>query len=304
MSGRWSPINSPARPKKMNADHSSSPRGGSKSVLSDGDGDESGLPPSYGQDDKFTPSKFSHSSDAYSNLLNFLDNAAVSDHRDDISTISNSMASPQRLGGQRAFGTKKYVWDELPKDSASAAASAHESENLTYFKVPSYSNGGDGQSVGSASTLQSNIEEVRAKVEAMKSELRSRQQVVKELQSEHTRLKAAASKCCLCYVASLFYHLSITYPSLIYLSSLIDPSLIYHLSIYHRHCYHRHCYHRHRHQRSLINVSCHRAQTGEGGGCVGEAAADFAGGERGCLQATERLLHQGRFPPHHKRAKT
>lgn len=205
MSGRWSPINSPARSRQSNSGYS--PRGDSKSLLSSDDNDI-GLPPSYDQDDKSTPSRASRSSDAYSNLLNFLDNAAVTDlshshneHRDDISTMSNSMASPQR--GQRAFGTKKYVWDELPKDSLSAS-SYHEGESLTYFKAPSYSNG-ENQSVSSASSLQSNIEEVRAKVEAMKAELRSRQQVVKELQSEHTRLKAAASECTAAVIKHSFY---------------------------------------------------------------------------------------------------
>ena len=197
MPGRWSPINSPARNGKAKSQHS--PRSGSKSVLSyDDDCDDDAPPPSYNEqtDGKSTPSRESRASNAYSNLLNFLDDATASanlpgghvDVRDDISTISNSMGSPHR---QRAFGTKKYVWDDIPQDIASVA-SAQESDTLTYFKAPTCIT--DNHTVGSTSTLQTSIEEVKSKVDAMKAELKTRQQQAKGMQSELARLQAAASE--------------------------------------------------------------------------------------------------------------
>jgi len=164
-------------------------------------------PPSY-RDEESIRSRSSHTSEAYSNLMNFLDAASTSHHSptkpihsrhnnnddDDMSSISHSMSSPFRsntANHSESITGKRFVWDELDVNPSAGTSVITHSDDVTFFKPPSYHS---NRSDASVSTLKTNIEEVKQKVDSMKSELKVKSKLVKELQSELTRLKAAKSR--------------------------------------------------------------------------------------------------------------
>jgi hypothetical protein len=140
----------------------------------------------------------------YSNLMKFLDDATaqsaapphsarLSEHRDDVSSIST--LSPSLAGGSHSH--RQYVWDDDGEhDDAPSPALSKPSVPAPYRRV-----GAASSSVSSSShssSLKTNIEELRLKVERMKSELKVKSQVIKELQSELSRLTSARGEGTLC----------------------------------------------------------------------------------------------------------
>jgi hypothetical protein len=187
---RFSPINSPTRPKKNNSTRTNDEEDDECSLPS------CSVPPYY---DDVTVS--SRKSEAYSKLMSFLDEEAIVstggqlkkttyDEADDMSSISASMSSPFKHSHSRSHSSKKYVWDDLDEHSEKSSARNH----LTFFKPPAYSNFPRESSVSVSShisSLRSNFEELKEKVNSMKSELKLKGQVIKELQCELIRLKTA-----------------------------------------------------------------------------------------------------------------
>jgi hypothetical protein len=190
MSGRFSPIQSP---KRRSADDSSSRYST----------DDLPPPPAYGSVSGRTAA--SSRSATYSNLMNFLDDATaqsaaapphsarLSEHRDDVSSIST--LSPSLAGGSHSH--RQYVWDDDGEhDDAPSPALFKPSVPAPYRRV-----GAASSSVSSSShssSLKTNIEELRLKVERMKGELKVKSQAIKELQSELSRLTSARGEGILC----------------------------------------------------------------------------------------------------------
>lgn len=130
-----------------------------------------------------------------------------SDHdRDDLSSMSYSLTSSVRGEGSKAFTSNKYVWNELEYDGADGdktdsycnatggprdrGMGMEDSSMGTYFHAPpSYLPGDSHSQASSSSTMQSNINDIKSKADAMKQELRQRNQRAKDLQTELTRMR-------------------------------------------------------------------------------------------------------------------
>lgn len=172
-SGRYSPINSPGRKSTAYSTTNSS-------IMS--------LPPAY-VDNGDSNSLNSKRSQAYVNLMNFLDSAesAGNDYRDDdMSSISNS-----HVPTPKSNSNSNYIWDNMHRDIETKSAY----DDITYFRPPpSYAGAVDNNSVHSSSTMQSAIEEIKTKVVTMKEELKNKNLRSKQLEAELTRLIAAKQR--------------------------------------------------------------------------------------------------------------
>lgn len=154
----------------------------------------------------------SSSKSTYSNLMNYLneinDNNKIIDksssHIDDLSTISNSLNS---MSKEKSLNSRQYVWDEdnnfdshshhsIPSSSSSTitANGIHNSHYQSLFKPfpndRSDINSSDSSVSSKANSLKNNFDEVKRKVDIMKSELKIKNQTIKELQSELSRIIA------------------------------------------------------------------------------------------------------------------
>jgi hypothetical protein len=167
----------------------------------------------------------SHRSTTYSNLMSFLDDATASssphtrphvhpddhDHdRDDVSSISNSTTLSPDHGASSGYAHhsshsshRQYIWDdhEAKEDQGTSPAlfkpsyhsTAAFSSSLHRHNQSKTGRHGttSSSSVSSSSSLRTNIEEVKSKVERMKGELKIKNQSIKELQAELSRLTLA-----------------------------------------------------------------------------------------------------------------
>jgi hypothetical protein len=142
--------------------------------------------------------------------------------RDDVSSISNSTTLSPGPGGGSGYhhrpslsSHKQYIWDDYEdkeehhdspaKFSALFKPSYHSSSSAAFSSSLQYSNrtnrgrdrngvaggGTISSAASSSSSLRTNIEEVKSKVERMKGELKIKNQSIKELQAELSRLSLA-----------------------------------------------------------------------------------------------------------------
>jgi len=213
-------------------------------------------PPAYSTDDN-SEAVSKKSSDAYSNLMSFLDDASQSmpppqprrqrqssfkssnhdtppiqrsqdppapvppldieitqhhdDVRDDLSSMSYSMNSS--IQESKAFTSNKYIWNDLDDDEGTERHRDHRHDLAgmsgsrmsggetarstadTFFRAPpTYRTAASDSSTHSKTSLQSNVEEIKAKASNMQQELRKKNQRMKDLQTELTRLKTVKTR--------------------------------------------------------------------------------------------------------------
>lgn len=131
-------------------------------------------------------------SEKYSTLMRYLDGVADGssgvDASASLSTISASPAPSMAGSAVTAKSRRQFVWDEDPEAMPIHAGPIDSSLSVTYFSLHE---DGPGSAAGS---LESKVADVKAKVQGMKAELRQRNDLAKQLQSDFARVKAAKER--------------------------------------------------------------------------------------------------------------
>ncbi len=116
--------------------------------------------------------------------MNFLEEATGTPRdrdTDDLSSISNSLQTP--LKDDYSSLSRQYVWDQIGQGQE------EEQDRIPIFRHQSTTS-----SLSSKSSLKTNFDEVKRKITLMKGELKIKNQTIKDLQSELSRLVLARGK--------------------------------------------------------------------------------------------------------------
>lgn len=142
----------------------------------------------------------SQQSERYQNLMRYLDDAA--DGRpsaggaladESLSTISASPAPFSASGASRP--RRQFVWDEEMDGGGASSRRSVADKSVTYFTMPGGGDSDQQQDSGSAaSNIESKVRDIKEKVQSMKSELRSKNELAKQLQNDYARAKAARER--------------------------------------------------------------------------------------------------------------